>query len=88
MSSRKPAPPPPAYDEGIECTPEGLSRGLAGCFGFLLTLVMVTSLGVVAGGIFWTAQNMDRITNTDESKTDVFMSLRPATFTPANVILS
>ncbi len=51
------------YEEGIECTPDSLFNGLAGCFGFLLSLTVVTSLGVIAGGVFWTAQNMDRITN-------------------------
>lgn len=51
------------YEEGIECTPDSLFSGLAGCFGFLLSLVIVTSLGVIAGGVFWTAQNMDRLTD-------------------------
>ena len=51
------------YEEGIECTPESLFKGLAGCFGFLLSLVLATSLGVIAAGVFWTAQNMDRITS-------------------------
>ena len=37
------------YEEGIECTPDSLFSGLAGCFGFLLSLVIVTSL--VAGGV-------------------------------------
>ena len=54
------------YEEGIECTPDSLFAGLAGCFGFLLSLVVVTSLGVIAGGVFWTAQNMDRITADDK----------------------
>ena len=81
MSSKtKSAPPPPTYEDGVECTPEGLFKGLAGCFGFLLSLVVVASLGVIAGGIFWTAQNMDRITNTDSvtAKTS-FLMMRPAT---------
>ena len=52
-------------EDGIECTPDSLFRGLAGCFGFLLTLVTVASLGVIAGGVFWTAQNMDRITDSN-----------------------
>ena len=53
------------YEEGIECTPDSLFSGLAGCFGFLVSMVIVTALGVIAGGVFWTAQNMDRITNQD-----------------------
>ena len=52
------------YEDGLECTPDSLFKGLAGCFGFLLSLVVVASLGVIAGGVFWTAQNMDRITDT------------------------
>ena len=55
------------YEDGLECTPESLFKGLAGCFGFLLTLIVVASLGVIAGGVFWTAQNMDRITNPNHS---------------------
>jgi hypothetical protein len=50
------------YEEGIECTPDSLFRGVAGCFGFLVSLLVVASLGMVAGGVFWTAQNMERIT--------------------------
>ena len=53
----------PPHEEGIECTPDSLFRGLAGCLGFLLSLVVVTALGVTASGVFWTAQNMDRITD-------------------------
>lgn len=55
------------YEDGLECTPESLFKGLAGCFGFLLTLIVVVSLGVIAGGVFWTAQNMDRITSNDHT---------------------
>lgn len=51
------------YDDGLDCTPDSLFKSLAGCFGFLLTLIIVASLGVIAGGVFWTAQNMDRITD-------------------------
>jgi hypothetical protein len=51
------------YDEGIECTPDSLYRGIAGCFGFLLTCLVTASFGIIAGGVFWTAQNMDRITD-------------------------
>lgn len=62
------------YEEGIECTPDSLFSGLAGCFGFLLSLVIVTSLGVIAAGIFWTAQNMSAITD-DNGSTFIMMRL-------------
>ena len=52
-----------AYEDGLECTPDSLFKGLAGCFGFLLTVTVVASLGVIAGGVFLTARNMDRITS-------------------------
>lgn len=52
------------YNDGIECSPDALYRGLAGCFGFLLTCMIATSLSVIAGGVYWTAQNLDRVTNT------------------------
>ena len=47
--------------EGIECTPEGLAKTVAGCFGFLLSVLMVVSLGLTATGIFWTAQSLQRV---------------------------
>ncbi len=52
-------------EEGIECTPEGLVKGLAGCFGFLLSLIMCVALGITAGGIFWTAQSVERLTSNE-----------------------
>jgi hypothetical protein len=55
------------YDDGLECTPESLFKGLAGCFGFLITLIIIASLGIIAGGVFWTAQNMDRITDANHA---------------------
>lgn len=61
------------YEEGIECTPDSLFNGLAGCFGFLLSLVVVTALGVIAAGVFWTAQNMSAITDKSSS---TFMNLK------------
>lgn len=71
--SKKTMPSKTTYEEGIECTPASLVRGLAGCFGFLLSVVVVTSLGVIAGGVFWTAQSMDKITDGDKS---TYMMLR------------
>ncbi len=78
MSSSSRAPKPATvgvYEEGIECTPDSLFSGLAGCFGFLLTLIVVASLGVVAGGVFWTAQNMDRITEKNDHQTFITLAL-------------
>ena len=48
--------------QGIECTPEGLVKAVAGCFGFMLSVVMVVALCLTAVGMFWTAQNFDRVT--------------------------
>ena len=50
-------------DDGIECTPDSLFRGVAGCIGFMMTLLSVASLSVIAAGVFWTAQQMDKITD-------------------------
>lgn len=52
-----------ATDDGIECTTDSIMVGMAGCFGFLLSLVVVTALGVTAAGVFWTAHNVDRVTS-------------------------
>lgn len=46
---------------------DALFKGAAGCIGFLMTLLSVASLSVIAAGVFWTAQQMDKIT--DETHT-------------------
>ena len=51
----------------VQCTPDALFKGTAGCIGFLMTLLSVASLSVIAAGVFWTAQQMDKIT--DETHT-------------------
>tara|TARA_B110000046_G_C12937255_1_gene374146 strand:- start:461 stop:715 length:255 start_codon:yes stop_codon:yes gene_type:complete len=56
------------YEEGVECTPDVLFRSLAGCFGFLLSVVVVTALAIIAAGVFWTAQNIERLTDGNEKK--------------------
>lgn len=56
-------------DGAIECSPESLFKGVAGCIGFLMTLLSVASLSVIAAGVFWTAQQLDKIT--DETHTIV-----------------
>lgn len=72
------------YDDGIECTPESLCRGIAGCAGFVLLLVVVTSLGVVAGGVFWAAQNMAKLVDDDAA---TFILIKPAASNPLLVTL-
>lgn len=54
-------------DGAIECSPDALFQGVAGCIGFLMTLLSVASLSVIAAGVFWTAQQLDKIT--DETHT-------------------
>jgi hypothetical protein len=66
-----PAAKPPSRgartENGIECTPDALFSGVAGCVGFLMTLLSVASLSVIAAGVFWTAQQMDKITDDTHS---------------------
>lgn len=76
QSTTKPSQSVAVYEDGLECTPESLFKGLAGCFGFLLTLIVVASLGVIAGGVFWTAQNMDRITS-DQHNVLMYVTVPP-----------
>ena len=48
-------------ETGIECSPDGIAKGCAGCITFLISLVMIGSLGVIAGGAFWSARSLDRL---------------------------
>ena len=50
------------YEEGIECTPEFTTKLLTGCFASLMSFVVVVSLGIIAGGMFLSARNMDKLT--------------------------
>ena len=56
---------PPAYTEeaGIECSPGSCARACGACLALLLSLVAIAALGVIAGGTFWTAQSMYRVTD-------------------------
>ena len=40
-----------------------LSSEVFDFFLYLLSLVVVTALGVTAAGVFWTAHNVDRVTS-------------------------
>ena len=51
------------YEEAVECTPESIYKALVGCFGLLISLLLVLSLGMTAGGIFWAAQSMNALTS-------------------------
>ena len=51
------------YDDVVECTPESIYKALIGCFGLLISLLLVFSLGITAGGVFWTAQSMNALTS-------------------------
>lgn len=60
-TATKRAPPPP--DSSIECTPAGCAQMCASCLMFLLSLTTISALGVIAGGAFWSAKAMYRITD-------------------------
>ena len=51
------------YEEAVECTPESIYKALVGCFGLLISLLLVLSLGMTAGGIFWAAQSINALTS-------------------------
>ena len=46
-------------EAGIECTPAGLAKSIAGCFMFLVSLLAVAALCVIAAGTFWIAQSLN-----------------------------
>ena len=67
ISSSKsvPAPQYTVQEEGgaLECSPGTCASVCSGCLMFLISLIAVASLGVIAGGAFWTATAMHRVTD-------------------------
>jgi hypothetical protein len=63
QQQRPPARSTPKNNGAIQCTPDALFKGAAGCIGFLMTLLSVASLSVIAAGVFWTAQQLDKVTD-------------------------
>ena len=50
-------------DNTIECTPTGCAQFCATCLMFLLSLTTISAMGVIAGGAFWSAQSLHRMTD-------------------------
>lgn len=50
-------------DNTIECTPTGCAQMCATCLMFLLSLTTISAMGVIAGGAFWSAQALHRMTD-------------------------
>ena len=64
QQQRIPARTAPKKNDGtIQCTPDALFKNAAGCIGFFMTLLYVASLSVIAAGVFWTAQQLNRVTD-------------------------
>lgn len=57
--------PAATYSEesGIECSPAACTKACGACLALLLSLTAVASLGVIAGGAFWHAQSVYRLTD-------------------------
>lgn len=62
------------YDDGIECTPDSIFKGVASCFGLLLSSIFTVSLSITAAGLFWTAQSMYALTHGDNT---IIVSMQP-----------
>lgn len=50
-------------ETGIECSPGACASVCGSCLMFLMSLASIAALGVIAGGSFWTAQSMYRVTD-------------------------
>ena len=50
-------------EAGIECSPGACAKACGGCLMFLISLTAISALGVIAGGSFWTAQSMYKLTD-------------------------
>lgn len=62
-------------DDGIECNPLDLAQACGGCLMFLLSTTMIVSLGIIAGGAFWSAQSFYTLVNQGERAVDVAVCL-------------
>lgn len=62
MPQSQPA-PYSTEEAGIECSPGACAKACGGCLMFLISLSAISALGVIAGGSFWTAQSMYRVTD-------------------------
>lgn len=60
QQARRSAPPP---SNSVECTPNGCAQMCATCLMFLLSLTTISAMGVIAGGAFWSAQALHKITD-------------------------
>lgn len=50
----------PVYTEelGIECTPNSFMKSCGACLVCMLSVAVMTSMGLIAGGTFWLAQSI------------------------------
>ena len=82
-AAQKRAPPP--NQSGVECTPNGCAQLCATCLMFLLSLTTITALGVIAGGAFWSAKAMYRITDGRSAVKVVLCGITAASNTSTNL---
>lgn len=66
-------------ETGIECSPRATTHICGAFLALLLSLVAIASLGVIAGGAFWTAQSMYRITDKHHTMKVKFCTSSPST---------
>ena len=69
-------------ESGIECSPGACAQACGACLMFLMSLVAIASLGVIAGGSFWTAQSMYRVTSNSHRVNAILCSSPGTSFTP------
>lgn len=79
MRKSTPTATPYAEEAGMECTPGGCAKACGACLVFMISLVGVAALGVIAGGAYWTAQSMYRVTDNEHSIKVRFCTCNPDT---------
>lgn len=65
----------------MECSAGGCAKACGACLVFMISLVGVAALGVIAGGAYWTAQSMYRVTDNEHSIKVRFCTCNPDTNT-------
>ena len=70
------SPPPPlsATSEAIEIRLSTCLQTCSACLMLIVSMISIASLGVIAGGAWWTAQSLSRLTEGDDMITLVTSS--------------
>lgn len=62
-------------EQVIECSPSAAAQTCGGCLVFLMSMTMISALGIVAAGALWSAQSLDRVVGGEKSVVEIALCL-------------